>query len=126
MDTSSVVVIERVLGDVSARDLQTLTSKMVARWEPAVQIRLLVDLTEANLSDISFEELLEYIRYAERIGFHSRAARVAIVAERDTNHTLAKLYQTMVKHEHAELAVFTRIAQALLWIREPTRMSEHD
>jgi hypothetical protein len=112
-----MVVVERVTGQRSAADIQELTQKLVARWDPSLQIRLLVDLSDANLSEIGLEELLEYVRYVEHIGLHQRAPVVALVAGRDINHNLARLYQSLVQHTEGTIAVFAEVAEALVWIR---------
>ena len=128
---SSVVVVERFVGPRSAQELTRMTEKLVARWDPAVRIRLLVDLTAAELGSVGLADLKEYVRYAERIGLHERAPRVAIVAERDATHNLALLYRALVGCGERGVAVFADVESALSWIRDTPedlapRASAHD
>jgi len=117
-DTSGLVVIERIAGVLSVEKLQELTAKLGERWAPNVSIRLLLDLTEATITGFGWDGLVEFAAHVDRVGLHTRIPRVAIVASRDEIVALARLYKSLVQHDHG-LAVFGDAGQALEWLREP-------
>ena len=119
MATSSLVVIERMAGDVSLSKLKQLTANMVERWDPSVRIHLLTDLTDANLGRLSFREVVEFVQYTERMGLYFRAPRVAIVATGGATHTIAKLFQSLLPHDDRSVLVFSDVSSALAWLRGP-------
>ena len=123
MTPSNLVVIERMTGDVSLARLKQLTASMVERWDPTVRIHLLTDLTDANLSSLSFQELVEFVQYTERMGLYFRAPRVAIVTTGGATHTIAKLFQSLLPHDDHAVLVFSDVNAALQWLRGPAAAS---
>jgi hypothetical protein len=126
MPESTLVVIERLSGRLSSAELHQMTRNLVERWDPMLRVHLLVDVRDADLDGISFDDLVAYVRHTERLGLHHFAPRIAIVAGTDKNRSLARLYQSLVRREGQSLAVFSEMEQALGWIRSPSSAQDED
>ena len=101
-------------GVVTREDLRAYFENV--RSNPRAELDELIDLTEADPSAITSDQIAAIAHAAREIEPGTRAARVAIVAPGDVAFGLARMYEAQQDRLSNTIRVFRDLAEAEEWL----------
>jgi hypothetical protein len=104
-------------GRVTANDL---LAALRAFYDNAPTLLALCDLSDADLSSLSTEELARIVQFTERRAEVRRRGKTAITAPGNLEYGMARMYEILADaHAHpVTIRAFRTREQALKWLRE--------
>ena len=90
------------------------------KWVPG--LNELIDLSQADLSDITAEGLEQLINYAKTVyeKNHIHSVRIAVYAPENIHYGLARMYEALTFDSPQSANVFRSIQEAESWLKEKT------
>jgi hypothetical protein len=104
-------------GRVTAREL---LAALHTFYDNAPTLLALCDLSDADLSSLSTEELVRIVQFTERRAEVRRGGKTAITAPGDLEYGMARMYEILADAAAHPVAIraFRTQEEALQWLRE--------
>jgi hypothetical protein len=104
-------------GRVKASDL---LAALHAFYDNAPTLLALCDISDADLSSLSTEELVRIVQFTERRAEVRRGGKTAIAASGNLEYGMARMYEILADaHAHpVTIRAFRTPEEALRWLRE--------
>jgi hypothetical protein len=116
-DPDSNITTATGIGRVAASDLFAALDKF---YDDSPTLLALCDLSQADLSSLSGQELKQIVEFTESRAAVRRGGRTAIVAPEDLQYRMARVYQSLAEIRRHPVAIraFRAGEEALQWLQE--------
>jgi len=117
LDPGSKITTATGRGRVTASDL---LATLQAFYDNAPTLLALCDLSDADLSSLSTEELTRIVQFTERRAEVRRGGKTAIATSRSLEYGMARMYEILAEaYAHpVKIRAFHTREEALQWLRE--------
>ena len=119
IDSKAGVVVRRVIGMLSLDDVKESLKALYEHPGFRAGMNAIWDFREGDAAQLTADEIKEIVNYvAQQTERRGSGYRVAIVAPRDVNFGISRMFQTYGRDLPFELKVCRKAEEALRWINE--------